>query len=134
MLLQRPEIKTRLDEELVGWLTTVAPGGQPQSSPVWHVTDANDIIVYSRADATRLTNLAANSRVAYNLRGDVRGNHILTMEGTAQVDETLPGPAGNPAYLAKYETEMLRLGWSPQQYDTDFPVPIRIRLSRIRAF
>ena len=29
----------RLQTELIGWLTTINPDGQPQASPIWFVWD-----------------------------------------------------------------------------------------------
>ena len=134
MLSDHPEVLSKLREELVGWLTTVDEDGQPQASPVWHVTDGDDLIVFSRVNAGRLSNLRSNPKVAYNLRGDQRGDVIVTMEGTARVDSDFPGPMGVPDYVDKYGKEMVRLGWSPEEYDAEFPVAVRIKITRVRAF
>ena len=134
MLSRRPEIARRCRDELIGWFTTVSPDVQPQTSAVWHVVDGDDLVVYSRADATRLVNLAHNPRIAYNLRGDRRGNHVVTMEGRAQVDRELPAPDAHPGYVAKYSAEMERIGWTPATYAADFPVGLRITINRIRSW
>jgi PPOX class probable F420-dependent enzyme len=133
MLADYPSVVTQLDEELVGWLTSVNEAGQPQASPVWHVTDGGEIVVYNRANARRLTNLRSNPKVAYNLRGDPRGDKVVSMEGTARVDPEAAAPLGVPAYMTKYRDEMIRLGWSPEEYDEEFPVAIRITVTRVRA-
>ena len=57
----------------------------------------------------------------------------MTMEGTARVDSDAPSPNAVPAYMTKYGDEMVRLGWSHEQYDEEFPVAIRITFSRVRA-
>ena len=133
MLRDQPSVAARLDQELVGWLTTVNTDGQPQASAVWHVTDGDELVVYSRANATRLTNLESNPRVAYNLRGDAQGDTVVTMEGTARVDSTSPGPLADMTYMTKYTDEMMRLGWTPEEYGEEFPVVIRITITRIRS-
>lgn len=133
MLSDHPKVLTQLDSELVGWLTTVSDDGQPQASPVWHVTDGDDLIVFSRPNARRLTNLKNHPKVAYNLRGDPGGDTVVTMEGTARADSTFPSPLGNSSYISKYREEMTRLGWTPAEYDEEFPVAIRITITRIRA-
>jgi PPOX class probable F420-dependent enzyme len=39
----------RLRDEIIGWLTTVAPDGQPQPIPVWFVWDGDrSIRMYSQ--------------------------------------------------------------------------------------
>ena len=133
MLSAHPSALAKLDQELVGWLTTVNDAGQPQSSPVWHVTDGDDLIVYSRPNARRLVNLQSNPKVAYNLRGDPQGDTIVTTEGTAQADPTAPSPLGSPEYMAKYAKEMIRLGWTSEEYDQEFAIAIRITITRLRA-
>ena len=129
-----PAIAERLDNELVGWLTSVNADGQPQNSAVWYIRDGNDIVMYSRPDATRLTNLATNPRVAFNLGGDRQGDSITTLEGTAVADPDLPSRLGTAGYIAKYGDENVRLGWTHQDYDGLFSVPIRITITRIRAW
>jgi hypothetical protein len=36
--------------------------------------------------------------------------------------------------MAKYGDEMIRLGWTAEHYDQEFPVRIRIIINRIRAW
>ena len=133
MLSNHPSVLALLKEELVGLLTTVNDAGQPQASPVWHVTDGDDLIVYSRPNARRLANLQSHPKVSYNLRGDPKGDSIVTMEGTARPDPNAPSPIGALDYMSKYTEEMIRLGWSVEEYDQEFPIAIRITVTRIRA-
>lgn len=133
MLDDRPTT-ARLDTDLIGWLTTVDPRGQPQSSAVWFLRVGEELLVFSRADATRLVNLAENPRVAFNLRGDAAGDTIVTIEGAAAVDHGAPTPIDVGPYMAKYGDEIERLGWTHTGFDEDFPVAIRIRVTRVRAW
>jgi PPOX class probable F420-dependent enzyme len=57
----------RLRSEQILWLTTVRADGQPQASPVWFLWDGTTLLVFSRPDAQKLRNLAANPRVAVHL-------------------------------------------------------------------
>lgn len=134
MLEEHPKVGAQLDEELIGWLTTVDSHHQPQSSPIWFIRDGNDLVLYSRPNATRLTNLATNDHVAFNLRGDRRGDTIVTLEGTAAPQPAAPTPLGVLAYMRKYGDEMVRLGWTHDRYDNEFPVAIRIVVTRVRAW
>ena len=133
MLDSYPAVTARLSDSLIGWLTTVNQAGQPQSSAVWHIVEGAELIVYSRPDATRLTNLRSNPKVSYNLRGDRQGDSIVTMEGIARTDPAAPTPLGQPAYMMKYGDEMIRIGWSHEQYDEQFPIALRIEITRVRA-
>ncbi len=134
MLTDHPSVVARMDRELLGWLTTVNSAGQPQASPIWFVTDGDDLVVHNRVDARRLTNLELNPRIAFNLRGDPRGDSIVTLEGTASVDPSVPTPLGSTDYMNKYGDEIVRLGWTHEEYDEEFPVEIRIVVTRVRSW
>jgi PPOX class probable F420-dependent enzyme len=130
----RPELVLELDREYVGWLTTVSPTGQPQSSIVWFLRDHDDLLIYSQASARKLPNIEANPRVAFNLRGDAQGDRVASFEGTATIDRS-PTPAHeDPRYLAKYQGEIVRLGWTPPEFARDYPVLIRLDIGRIRSW
>jgi len=130
----RPEVSQELDNELVGWLTTVSPTGQPQSSVVWFLRVGDDLLIYSQAKVKKLDNIAGNPKVAFNLRGDPEGDRIATFEGTATIDRS-PTPAHEvPAYLAKYEGEIRRLGWTPPGFASDYPILVRLVIERIRSW
>ncbi|HEX5695395.1 MAG TPA: TIGR03667 family PPOX class F420-dependent oxidoreductase [Acidimicrobiia bacterium] len=134
MFDSRPNVARHLDDELVGWLTTISPTGQPQSSVVWFLRDGDEILVYSQATARKLTNIAAQPKVAFNLRGDPHGDEVVTIEANATIDES-PTPAHEvPSYLAKYEGEIVRLGWTPPEFAADYPTLIRLRIDRIRSW
>jgi PPOX class probable F420-dependent enzyme len=133
MFENRPEIAAQLDDELVGWLTTVTESGQPQSSVVWFLRDGDDLLVYSKPDATKLTNIAANPKVAFNLRTDDMGDSLATFEATASVDYA-PTPAHqDPSYLTKYRGQISRFGWTPEQFSGDYSALIRLTVHRVRS-
>ena len=130
----RPEVAQEMDHELVAWLTTVSPTAQPQSSVVWFLRDGGYLLIYSQAGAKKLNNIVANPKVAFNLRGDPEGDRIVTLEATASIDRS-PIPAHeDPAYLAKYEGEITRLGWTPPEFAADYSVLIRLVIDRIRSW
>jgi PPOX class probable F420-dependent enzyme len=134
MLENRPELAGRLDEDLVGWLTTVTASGQPQSSVVWYLRDGDDLLIYSKPDATKLANIAVNPNVAFNLRGDPEGDIMATFEATATIVDDPTPPHEVPAYLNKYRGQIERLGWTPETFAGDYSALIRLRLERIRAW
>jgi PPOX class probable F420-dependent enzyme len=123
----------RLTDEPVIWLTTVSPGGQPQTSPVWFLYDG-EFLIYSLGEAARLRNIDTNPRVSLNLDGNGEGGDIISIEGRARVDRT-PSPSTDvPAYQAKYTPYIERNGWTPEQFATDYPVAIRITPTRVRVW
>ncbi len=125
-------VADQLDEELVGWLTTVTRQGQPQSTIVWYLRDGDELLVYSQPDRPKLRNIAANPRVAFNLRSDDVGGSFLTLEGRARVvDHSTPADQ-LPAYVAKYRHLIDSYGWTPESFAADYSVMIRIEVDQAR--
>jgi PPOX class probable F420-dependent enzyme len=112
----------------------VAPNGQPQSSVVWFLRDGDDLLIYSQANTGKLRNIEATPKVAFTLRGDPEGDQVATIEATATIDRS-PVPAHeDPRYVAKYEGQIARLGWTPPEFASDYPVLIRLVINRIRSW
>lgn len=124
----------RLAEEPIIWLTTVAASGQPQASPVWFLFADGEFLVYSLPDTARPTNIAENPRVSLNLDGNGLGGDIVTIEGEARIDRDAPPSSEVPGYQAKYRPFIDRNGWTPESFARDYPVPIRIRPTKVRVW
>ena len=94
----------RLQTELIGWLTTVNPDGQPQASPIWFVWDGEEILLYSRTRAPRNGNIEDEPLVAFNLEGGPDGEDVVTAEGEARIVRTSrrrrPTPRSSPSTSA----------------------------------
>ena len=124
----------RLAEEKIGWLTTVRPNGQPQTSPVWFLYRDGEFLVYSKAGTARTANIAANPRVSLNLDGNGLGGDIVVVEGEARIDRDALPADRIPAYVEKYAGFIARNGWTPESFAADYPIPIRIRPTRFRVW
>ncbi len=74
----------RLGTEKIGWLTTVTPDGQPQSSAIWFLWEDGEVLIYSHKRALRNGNIEDNPKVAFNLHTDAGGDDYVSMEGTAR--------------------------------------------------
>ena len=124
----------RLREEIIGWLTTVTPAGQPQPIPVWFLWDGDrSILLYSRPDKRKLANIAANPRISLNLDSDGVDADIVICWGEIRVSDD--PPADEVAeYVAKYAERIAALGWTPESFAGDFSVPLRIDVSRIHGW
>jgi PPOX class probable F420-dependent enzyme len=128
-------VAERLRRERILWLTTVTRAGQPQTSPVWFLWDGDELLVYSRADTPRPHNIRANARVAANLDGNGDGGDVVTIEGEARiVRDRAPAADVPPEYLDKYASLIAEEGWTLESFLADYPVEIRIRPSRVRAW
>jgi PPOX class probable F420-dependent enzyme len=124
----------RLATDMIGWLTTVTPDGQPQTFPIWFLWEDGEILVYSDRRAKRNGNIAANPRVSLHLNDNGQGGDVVVVEGEARVDAGTPGPDQHAAYLAKYGAWIVEYLSSPEEMATIYNVPLRIRPTRGRAF
>lgn len=131
---RRARVLERLDADIVGWLTTVAPDGTPQTSVISFFWDGDTILFYSRPDTWKLRNLAAHQRVSFHLNCDEMGDQMVAIEGDAWVDEDTPKSNELPAYLAKYAEPYRTWGMDAQDTADQFWVAVRIRPTRIRAW
>ncbi len=132
-VLQQDEIARRLAGEPIGWLTTVNPGGQPQSSPVWFIWDGESLWLRSQPRAGKVRNVEANPGVAFHLADDGHGGSIVTIEGRASVDVDAGDLMG--AYLAKYDQAIRgALQTTPEQLAADYSTTIRITPTRTRVW
>jgi len=124
--------REHLAADVVGWLTTVAPDGTPQSSVISFLWDGNTILFYSQPDTPKLRNIARSSLVSFNLQSDSYGDHMLIIEGTAEEDRTVPPSDEHSAYAAKYREPLEHWGMGEAETARDFSVPLRITPSRVR--
>jgi len=134
MFENKPRASQRLDEEAIIWLTTVRSSGQPQTSAVWFLRDGDEFLIYSLADTARVGNISVNPRVSLNLDGNGQGGDVVTIEGVARVDPEAPPANEVDAYVAKYRNYMQHNGWTPEVFAAKYPVAIRIRATRGRAW
>jgi PPOX class probable F420-dependent enzyme len=124
--------REHLADDVVGWLTTVAPDGTPQSSVVSFLWEGETILVYSQPDTPKLRNIARSPMVSFNLQSDPYGDHMLIIEGTAAEDLAVPPSDEHAAYAAKYREPLEHWGMGEAETARDFSVAIRITPRRVR--
>ena len=122
----------RLDTELIGWLTTVNPDGQPQSSPIWFLWVDGELLLYSWKRAPRNDNVVDRPLVAFNLATDAKGDAVVTAEAVARIVPDEPPATVNEPYLAKYGAMLDEYEWTPEYFAGEYPVAIRLRPTRWR--
>jgi PPOX class probable F420-dependent enzyme len=126
--------EARLRSEVIAWLTTVTPDGQPQSSPVWFLWEDGAFLIFSRPDKPKLRNIAANPRVSLHLRGTETGGEIATFDGTAEILPDAPPADEVPRYVEKYREQMRRGGWTPASFASDYSQPVRVTPTAARIW
>lgn len=126
--------RERLATDMIGWLTTVTPDGQPQTFPIWFLWEDGEALIFSDKRARRNVNIATNPRVTLHLNDNGKGGDIVILEGEARVDEATPQLPDHVAYRSKYEQWIIDFIGSAEEMATIYNVPIRIRPTRGRAF
>jgi PPOX class probable F420-dependent enzyme len=133
-------VRQRLHDELIIWMVTVGADGTPQPNPVWFLWDgdngstaADEFVIYSRADAHRITHIRERPNVAFNFDGNGRGGDIVVFRGIVTPDESLPACADWPAYVEKYGPNMERVSGSIPKFAQEYPVPLRVKITNVRG-
>jgi PPOX class probable F420-dependent enzyme len=124
----------RLQAEPIIWLTSVAPSGQPQSTPVWFLWEDGEFLIYGAANGPKIRNIESNPHVSLHLEGNGRGGANVIFEGSARVDPAGPRADAVPAYAEKYREFIDSYGWTPQSFSDDYPHVIRVSPTRARIW
>jgi len=123
-----------LERDVVGWLTTVTPDGMPQTSIICFIWDGETILTYSEPGKPKTRNVAANPRVAFNLNSDDHGDHWVSIEGTAVVDESAPPSDRHDPWMAKHAGPYRHWGMDPHETAETWSVALRVTPTRVRVW
>jgi PPOX class probable F420-dependent enzyme len=123
-------IERHLTGDLIAWLTTVTPAGRPAPRPVWFVWDGAAIIIYSLNEGAKLRHIQANNQVAVHFNSNVGGDDIVVISGHVELIPTAPPPTQFPGLLDKYAATISRMGQTPQWYDDEYGVALRVTPER----
>jgi PPOX class probable F420-dependent enzyme len=131
---RRARVDTRLQTNLMAWLTTVSPAGRPDSVPVWFlVRDDGTILVYSQPGKAKLRNLEANPNVALGLDVTDIGRDVIRVEGTAARVADHPRADRVPEYVAKYTERIGAIFGTAETFAEAFSEAIVITPRRLHA-
>jgi len=126
------QVARRLDKALIIWITTVRADGQPQSAPVWYVREGDEIRIWS-LDGARVKNIQQNPKVSLHLNDNGRGDDVVTMEGEATIDRSAAPGSANREFAKRYQPLLDSYKQTWDWFDRDYPVPLRIKPTRIRT-
>jgi PPOX class probable F420-dependent enzyme len=129
----RERVEARLRQNLMAWLTTVRPDGQPVSVPVWFLMrEDGTILLYSQPGKQKLRNIADNPKVSLGLDVTDIGRNIVRMEGIARVADDQPAANQHPAYLAKYTERIGAMFDTPERFAELFSTAVIITSTKLR--
>lgn len=127
-------VESRLRDDIVAWLTTVRPSGQPDNVPVWFLWHGDSIVVYSRPNKTKLHNLEKNPRVSLTIDDTKGGWDVIRVEGIARYAPDYPRPHEIPAYDTKYAVGIRRIGYEDARaFGEEYSAAIIITPTKYRA-
>lgn len=134
----RARAEDRLRHNLMAWLTTVRPDGQPVTVPVWFLLREDDtILLYSKPGSPKLRHFAHNPKVSLALDVCDIGRNIVRLEGVARVADASadepPAADKNPAYLAKYTERIGAMFGTPEQFAAQFSTAVVITPTKVHA-
>lgn len=128
-------VRDRFRDEEVIWLTTVGRDGTPQPNPVWFSWPSEEeILTYNMPAAHRLVHIAERPAVSLHFNSAEDGNDVVVARGIAERVDGEPPPHESPTYLAKYRAAMLEISGSLEAFASAYPVPVRVRMTRIRGY
>jgi PPOX class probable F420-dependent enzyme len=128
----RDRVEARLRHNLIAWLTTVRPDGQPISVPVWFLLrDDETILLYSQAGKAKLSNIIANPKISLTLDGTDIGRNIVRIEGTVQRASGVAPADQQPAYVAKYLERIEALFATPERFAALFSTALVITPTKL---
>lgn len=131
---RRARVESRLQTNLMAWLSTVSPAGRPDSVPVWFLAaDDGTFLVYSQPGKAKLRNIDANPNVALGLDVTDIGRDIIRIDGTAARVAGHPSAAEVPAYSAKYTERIAAIFGTVEQFAEQFSEAIVITPTRLHA-
>ena len=102
-----------LRDEIVVWMTVVAPKSGPLPMPGWFLWEGGETVRMFSRDGARIRNLEANPLVSLNFAGDGRGGDIVVLSGRAAVARDAPrAPAvGAAGQQYAHHNKRNRAGW-----------------------
>ena len=130
----RERAEARLRQNLMSWLTTVRPDGQPVTVPVWFVLREDEtMLLYSEPKSAKLRNIAGNPRVSLALDVCDLGRNIVRLEGIAVPVDDQPTADRHPAYLAKYTERIAAMFGTPEQFAAQFSTAVIITPTKLHV-
>jgi PPOX class probable F420-dependent enzyme len=130
----RDRVEARLHHNLMAWLTTVRPDGQPVSVPVWFLMrDDETILVYSESGKQKLRNISTNPKVSLTLDATDIGRSVVRIEGTVAQAPDEPPANQQAGYLAKYGERIEVLFGTPERFADLFANALVITPTRLRT-
>jgi PPOX class probable F420-dependent enzyme len=128
-------VRNYLENEYVIWLTTVDTKLTPQPRPVWFLWEVDTFLIFSQANAHKLTHIAKHPSVALHFNTDDTGDRrVVVFEREARVDPHSPPAHEVSAYFEKYREGIASLKLTPEEFSREYSTAIKITPSQVRGW
>jgi len=128
-----PQVRARLEQEKVVWLTTVTRSGAPAPNPVWFVLDGDDIVIHSDPRSRKVANIERQPEVTVHTNSDRDGGDFHVFRGTATLTHGHK-PSTAPGFLDKYHADIVGpLATTVEAIDATYDTEIRVRVRSVRG-
>ena len=122
--------ESRLKKDLVAWLCTVGADSRPHATLVWFWWDGESVHVYS-VPGVKTRDIERNPKVEMHLNSDADGSEMVRVDGTAEIASRKRPAVLDPAYVRKYRASLKALGYTPDQFASEYFIQVRIRPLRV---
>jgi PPOX class probable F420-dependent enzyme len=128
--------KKHIKDEYFLWLTTVDSKSTPQPRPVWFIWDHDSFLIFSQANAYKISHIKRNPKVAlhFNTEDKAGDKHVIVFNGEASFDPKSPPAHKVPAYIRKYRSGIAGLKMTPGGFSSEYSVAIRIKPTELRGW
>ncbi len=123
--------EARLKKDHVAWLCTVGTKGRPHATLVWFWWDGESLLVYS-VPGLKTRDIEGNPHVEMHFNSDADGSEMVRIDGTAKIVSRKRPADIDPKYVRKYRAPLKALGYTWDQYASEYFIQIRIRPERVR--
>lgn len=128
---QDAHIDQRLREDIIIWLASVRPDGRPHMVAVWFLWDGEHVYIFSKPNNQKIRNLRQNTHVTLALDNTHNGAEVILLDGEAELVDDPDVNTTIPAYVAKYQTRIARIGYTPETMAKDYSQAIRITPTKV---
>ncbi|CAN5263533.1 TIGR03667 family PPOX class F420-dependent oxidoreductase [soil metagenome] len=119
------QVRRRLTEDRIAWLTTVSRSGRPSPRPVWFLWTGEYCVIYSQPDTAKLAHIAANDQVSLHFDSGPAGGDIVVIGGRAELLPEAPPADRWPGLLDKYAELLTTIGMTAEHFVTTYTVALR---------
>jgi PPOX class probable F420-dependent enzyme len=120
------QIRRRLNDDTLIWLTTVTPSGRPAPRLVWFLWTEGGCLIYSQPGAAKLAHITVNDGVTLNFNSAALGGDAVVLSGHSELAPDAPSGDALPELQAKYAGLLEAIGMTAEHFTSTHTVAMRV--------